>query len=255
MVCDTTTDDTIRWTSEGNSFIITSCEILERTVFVKYFISKKFSSFVRQLNMYGFHKTGPPDHWEFYHDHFLRGRPQLLQLIKRKKGAEPKGVKASVDVQGDIVTLKREREVLQQGIECLRAGHRALEDQLSVVLRENADMRRDIILAREEQAVMQATVQQILDLLKSSVSDDEPPAKRPRPNPFCGSDLPFASSPRGDDVMAEFGLFGFSKPPSYPNKFVKPGFYESSIDAAIDAALRSPTTVDVDAFVTNLLRM
>ncbi|CAO3618851.1 unnamed protein product [Mucor hiemalis] len=53
-----------------------------------------FSSFVRQLNMYGFHKVNksPRGHrtlaenqiWEFSHTKFLRDRPDLLDDIKRK---------------------------------------------------------------------------------------------------------------------------------------------------------------------------
>lgn len=43
------------------------------------------SSFVRQLNMYGFHKMrGDKGSYEFYHEKFQRGRKDLLGEIRRK---------------------------------------------------------------------------------------------------------------------------------------------------------------------------
>jgi len=252
MVCDPHTDDVIRWTPEGNSFLITSCDKLEHTVFSRYFVSKKFSSFVRQLNLYGFHKTGPPEHWEFYHEHFLRGQPSLLQHIKRKKPQSgpdgKKTAKASIDVKDDIATLKRERVILQEEVELLQKGQRALEFQLSVVLNENADMLKEIAQARQEQQAMQGNVEQILSLL--SVMSGEPPAKRPcyeKPASSVSSGLHVKVPVR--DEHREWSLMNKT---SEPTPSVGSVDY---LDAAVDAALRSPSSWDVDSFISNLLRV
>lgn len=46
----------IRWNSEGNGFTILDIKRFIDTVMPQYFKTQKFSSLVRQLNHYGFHK-------------------------------------------------------------------------------------------------------------------------------------------------------------------------------------------------------
>ncbi|XP_073122428.1 heat stress transcription factor B-2b isoform X2 [Henckelia pumila] len=94
LVDDHTIDDVISWSEDGSSFVVWNQTEFSRDLLPKYFKHNNFSSFVRQLNTYGFRKL-VPDRWEFSNDCFRRGEMNLLSDIHRRKIASPSPVTAA----------------------------------------------------------------------------------------------------------------------------------------------------------------
>ena len=99
---DSGNTDLIRWSDDGRSFIVLDEDEFARTLIPELFKHNNYASFVRQLNMYGFHKTvnitdgslrqsekarkgvKPPSMYS--HPYFRRARPDLLWLIQKPSG-------------------------------------------------------------------------------------------------------------------------------------------------------------------------
>lgn len=74
----------VHWSDKDDSFVIENVHEFEK-ILPKYFNTRNFSSFVRQLNMYEFQKRrNLHDFHEFYHVNFSRKNPELIELIRRK---------------------------------------------------------------------------------------------------------------------------------------------------------------------------
>jgi hypothetical protein len=86
-------NEIIRWSKDGDSFIILKPRKFCKIISPKYFKFNNIASFVRQLNIYGFNKINNLKYnqfddkkmLEFKHESFKRNRPDLLHHIIRKK--------------------------------------------------------------------------------------------------------------------------------------------------------------------------
>ncbi|KAE8711582.1 Heat shock factor protein HSF8 [Hibiscus syriacus] len=147
MVDDPSTDSVVSWSSSNNSFVVWKVPEFARDLLPKYFKHNNFSSFVRQLNTYGFRKVDP-DRWEFANEGFLRGQKHLLKTISRRKSAnvqsnqppqvQNSSVGACIEVgkfglEEEVERLKRDKNVLMQELVRLRQQQQATDNQLQTV--------------------------------------------------------------------------------------------------------------------------
>ncbi|XP_031116915.1 heat shock factor protein HSF24 [Ipomoea triloba] len=84
LVDDPATNDVISWSDGGSTFVVWKTAEFAKDLLPSYFKHNNFSSFVRQLNTYGFRKI-VPDKWEFANENFKRGEKELLSSIRRRK--------------------------------------------------------------------------------------------------------------------------------------------------------------------------
>ncbi|BFG38055.1 hypothetical protein CerSpe_243290 [Prunus speciosa] len=84
LVEDPTTDDVISWNDDGSAFVVWQPAEFARDLLPTLFKHSNFSSFVRQLNTYGFRKVST-SRWEFCNDKFRKGEKDQLCDIRRRK--------------------------------------------------------------------------------------------------------------------------------------------------------------------------
>lgn len=89
-------DNIIGWLAHGRSFKIHKQKDFLSVILPRYFVMTKKSSFLRQLNLYGFNRLCRvgPDHGSYYHELFLKDRKFLSRRMQRQK-VNGKGIRTA----------------------------------------------------------------------------------------------------------------------------------------------------------------
>jgi HSF-type DNA-binding len=78
-------DDVISFSHDGKAFVIHKPDKFFHDIVPDYFKQSRLSSFKRQLNLYGFELiTGGPSRGGYFHESFLRDKPDLCRQIRRR---------------------------------------------------------------------------------------------------------------------------------------------------------------------------
>ncbi|XP_017980375.1 PREDICTED: heat stress transcription factor A-4c isoform X2 [Theobroma cacao] len=146
MVDDPMTNSLVGWSATGYSFIVWNPPDFSRDLLPRYFKHNNFSSFVRQLNTYGFRKIDP-DQWEFANEEFIRGEKHLLKNIHRRKPIHSH----SLVQQGNsgLPLTEIEKKEFEEEIKRLSQDKSRLQLQLQRHQKENQEFQFQIRLLSE----------------------------------------------------------------------------------------------------------
>ncbi|KAJ7219053.1 HSF-type DNA-binding-domain-containing protein, partial [Mycena pura] len=181
MVNDDKTNHLIEWSASGDTFYVYDQERFSRDVLPHWFKHQNFASFVRQLNMYGFHKIphlkqgvlrseADSEHWKFVHDDFRRDQPGRLRQIQRKKAGntveddskfESASAALPAGANGQVLDLQS----VVNGIAAIKRHQTAISAELSELKHNNELLWQESEAARARHQKQQDTINRIVKFL------------------------------------------------------------------------------------------
>ncbi|GMI72322.1 heat shock transcription factor A4A, ARABIDOPSIS THALIANA HEAT SHOCK TRANSCRIPTION FACTOR A4A [Hibiscus trionum] len=175
MVDDPSTDSIVSWSASNKSFVVWNPLEFARDLLPRFFKHNNFSSFIRQLNTYGFRKIDP-EQWEFANEDFIRGQPNLLKNIHRRKPVHSHSMQNLLG-QGASPLTDSERQSLRDEIERLKNERNSLVVELKRHEQERQGFEMQMRILRERmqtmewrQHVMVSSVAQALQKLEFPIS-------------------------------------------------------------------------------------
>ncbi|KAJ6649431.1 Heat shock factor protein [Pseudolycoriella hygida] len=172
LVEDPDTNNLIYWQSDGRSFIIQNQAQFARELLPQNYKHNNMASFIRQLNMYGFHKISSidngglkfdKDEMEFSHPCFQRENPFLLEHIKRKIATTKQAPEDKATIKPEIVS-----KVMSE-VKTVRGRQDTLDSRFSAMKQENEALWREIAILRQKHMKQQQIVNKLIQFLVTMV--------------------------------------------------------------------------------------
>ncbi|XP_073059665.1 heat shock factor protein HSF30-like [Primulina eburnea] len=192
IVDDPKTNSIISWSSSGTSFIIWDHLKFSAEILPLYFKHNILSSFVSQLNNYGFRKIGVDHQWEYENPYFQAGSEYMLSNIKRRnqipqkvkrRNPKKKGggcctvvTNANYDMERKLETLRDEIEISKIEIQKLKKQQEDMELLISTLqadVMNNARNESNSLLMILSEKGEEIFAQKMRAELEKNNSDDE----------------------------------------------------------------------------------
>ncbi|XP_023640748.1 heat stress transcription factor B-3 [Capsella rubella] len=175
VVEDPTTDEVISWNEDGTGFVVWQPAEFARDLLPTLFKHCNFSSFVRQLNTYGFRKV-TTIRWEFCNEMFQKGKRELMSNIRRRKSQHWSNNKSHHQVVPTTSTVKQE-DHQRLGIDHHHEDQRSCSTSSSCVytalLDENKCLKHENELLSSELGETKNKCKQLMELVEKYRGEDE----------------------------------------------------------------------------------